>query len=177
MRKCRQWVGGDGFGAMTAAGGWMGGGLVTITSSAPAGTRQAGADGSRADARRLSSNCTGLLDLHERQRAMVNMKGEVRRPARHKADENVDTLPDAMYVPIAQDASSSAARAGGKKINTRLAWHTARCGQERAGHGPSARLAETNTSSSTSARRVALFVVEPARSSMPLEDAGDVCRP
>ena len=87
MRKCRQWVGGDRSGeilrvdAMTAAGGWVGGGLVTIISSAPAGTRQADADGSRADARRLFELYPGLLDLHERQRAMVSMQGEVRKPA------------------------------------------------------------------------------------------------
>jgi hypothetical protein len=84
MRKCRQWVGGDGFDAilrvdaMTAARGRVGGGLVTIISSAPAGTRQADADGSRADARRLFELYPGLLDLHERQRALVNMQGEVR---------------------------------------------------------------------------------------------------
>ena len=87
MRKCRQWVGGDGFDAtlrvdaMTAAGGWVGGGLVTIISSAPAGTRQAHAEGSRADARRLFELYPGLLDLHERQRAVVKLQGEVRRPA------------------------------------------------------------------------------------------------
>ena len=69
------------FDAMTAAGGRVGGRLVTIISSAPAGTRQADADGSRADARRLFELYPGLLDLHERQRAVVKLQGEVRRPA------------------------------------------------------------------------------------------------
>jgi len=63
MRKCRQWVGGDGFGAIlrvdaiNAAGGWVGGGLVTIISSAPAGRVKPTLTEAE-QMRDVSSNCT-----------------------------------------------------------------------------------------------------------------------
>ena len=42
----------------------------------------------------------------------------------HKADVNVDALPEEMIVPVA-GRRLRCSKCGGKRINTRPAWHTA----------------------------------------------------